>query len=79
MTVEDESIGALQADLLVPVPSSATEIGYLLSGSQDAFASAEEVSFVASDTVSGSIESGALIGNGNADILTVEDPVVGAL
>ena len=79
LTVEDPVVGALKALLLTPVPKGTTEVRHLLSGSQDAFASIDDVSFVASDAISSKVESGALVGDRDADILTVEDPVVRAL
>jgi hypothetical protein len=79
LTVEDPVVGALKALLLTPVPKGTAEVRHFLSGSQDAFASIDDVSFVASDAISSKVESGALVGDRDADILTVEDPIVRAL
>ena len=61
LTVEDESVGTFQTNLLVPIPSATAEVSNLLKRSKFASSSNKSVSFVARNTVSGNVESGALI------------------
>lgn len=77
--VEDPVGRALLADLLVPVPSSTSDIRNSLSGSEDALSVVEIVALVAGKTSASAVKGVALVGDRNTDIFAIEDPVVGAL
>ena len=76
--VEDPSVGALQADLICPVPGSTSGISRLgvVGGREDAGTVNEVVALEAGSAGTGGIVSAALVGNGNADLVGVEDPVL---
>lgn len=67
------------ADLLVPVPSGASNIRNLLSWGESALSVVEIVALVATEASASFIKGVALIGNRHTDVVAVEDPVVGAL
>jgi hypothetical protein len=81
VSIGEPSAGAFQADLVVPVPSSAAEIGGLgiVTIGENALSVFEVVSLEASNTGTGIVVSFAEIGNSNAHFLVVEGPSVGAL
>ncbi len=79
IAVEDPIVGALETDLFVPVPSGASNVRNLLGWGQLTLSVVKVVSVVAAETVSTSVEGGALVGNRDADFVAVEDEVVGAL
>ena len=79
VSVEDPVGRALKAKLLVPVPSSAADIGNLLSGSEDTFSVVQVVSSIARKTSASAIESVALIRDRNTYFIGIENPIVGAL
>lgn len=67
------------ADLLVPVPRAAANVGDLLNWSEDALSVVQVVTLVAAEAGTSVVKGVALIGNRDADLVSVEDPVVGAL
>jgi hypothetical protein len=79
--IEEPSAGAFQADLVVPVPSSASEIGGLgvVTIGENALSVFEVVSLEAGEAGTGIVVSFAEIGDSNAHFLVVEGPSVGAL
>jgi hypothetical protein len=76
---EDPIVGALQTDLSVPVPRGTSYVSDLLNGGEGALSVLEIVSFVAGNTGATVVEGSALVGDGDADFVLVEDPIVGAL
>jgi hypothetical protein len=78
--VEDPSVGALKADLVVPVPGSAAEISWVgvVGKREEALSVVKIVSLVAGEAVSTGIIGCALVSNGHADVLSVEGPSFGA-
>lgn len=79
VVVEDPVAGALETNLLIPVPCSASNVRNLLDWCKDAFSILKVVSNIAGNTSSVFVISIALIGNGDANVVIVEDPVAGAL
>jgi len=81
LVVEDPSGRAFQADLVVPVPGSAAGIGWLgvVGVREEAGALLEVVALVAGLTGTAGIVGLAVVRNGHADLLVVENPQVGAL
>jgi hypothetical protein len=79
VAVEHPIVGTLKTQLLIPVPSGATDIRDLLNGGQDACPINEVISVVAANASSRLIESVALRRNLNTDSLSVEHPIVRAL
>ena len=77
--VENPVGRALEAKLLVPVPSGAADVRDLLSGSEDALSVAQAVASVARKAGASAIESVALIRDRHADFVRIENPVVRAL
>jgi hypothetical protein len=79
--IGEPSAGAFQADLVVPVPSSAAEIGGLgvVTIGENALSVFEVVSLEAGEAGTGIVVSFAEIGNSNTNFLVVEGPSVGAL
>ena len=80
VSVEGPSVGAFQADLVVPIPGSASLISGLgiVGEGEEALSVLEVISFVADGAVAGSVVLLALVGNGNADFVGVEGPSLGA-
>ena len=80
ISVEDPSVGAFQADLVVPVPGSASLISGLgvVGEGEEALSVLEVISFVADGAVTGNVVFLALVSNGDADFVGVEGPSLGA-
>jgi hypothetical protein len=80
VSVENPFARASQADLTVPVPGSAAKISGLsiVEVGEDAFTILEVIALVASSAVAASSVGFALVGNGETDVLGVEDPMAGA-
>jgi hypothetical protein len=78
LRVEDPSIGAFQANLIVPVPSSTAQIGRLsvVGLRKDTFSFFKIVSVVARCAVSIFSMSFALVRNWGTHLVSVEDPSV---
>jgi hypothetical protein len=79
LTVEDKSVGAGQTDLVLPVPSSTTNVSHILDGSEDALSTLKVVANVAAQACTSSVKGIALAGNSYTYAVSVEHPVVGAL
>ena len=77
--IEDPVAGTLEADLLIPIPGRATDIGNLLDGSKHTGSFNEIVTNIAGHTISTLIVSVTLIGDGNTDSVVIEYPIAGAL
>ena len=79
--IEDPSFGAGETFLIVPVPGSAPGVSGLgvVGVREEAGALLEVVALVAGLTGTAGIVGLAVVRNGHADLLVVENPQVGAL
>jgi hypothetical protein len=59
--IEDPVAGALKADLVVPIPSGAADVSDLLGGGQHALSIVKVISYIATQTGSGTVECVALV------------------
>jgi len=80
VSVENPSVGASKADLVVPVPSSTSRVSGLcvVEVRENALSFLEVVALVARGTVSVGSVGHALIRNGDTNVVSVENPSVGA-
>jgi hypothetical protein len=78
--VEEPSLGAGKALLVVPIPGSASGVRGLgvIGGREDASTILKVVSLEAGKASASAIRRSTLIGDGGADLVGVEDPVLGA-
>ena len=78
--VGEPSLRAGKTILIVPIPGSASRVGGLgiVGGREDASSVLEVVALEAGKAVSAGIMRSALIGDGGANLVGVEDPSVGA-
>ncbi len=78
--VEEPSLGASEAFLAVPVPGSAADVGgvSIVEIGEDAGTVLEVVSIEAGEASTTVIVRGALIGDRHADLISIENPVLGA-
>ena len=79
--LEDEALGALEADLVVPVPLGTAEVerGGCVGGGEDAGAVHQVVALEAGKAEAVGVVSAALVADGHTDLFGVEDPVLGTL
>ena len=80
ISVEDPLFRAGEADLVVPVPGGASEVSRLLVviSREDADSIDQVVSLEAGEAVTIIGMRGALVRNGNTNIISIEDPLVRA-
>ena len=78
--VEDPSFGASQADLVVPVPGGASRVSRLgvVEVRENALTLLEIVTLETFSTITAHVMSLALVGDGHADLVSIEGPVLGA-
>ena len=72
---EDVLLGALEADLVLPVPAGTTLIRHLLNGGFNATTVLQSVAFVAAGTCTVAVMTGTLVRDGHTDALRVENPL----
>jgi len=79
--VEDPSFGPSQADLVVPVPGGASRVSRLgvVEVRENALTLLEIVTLETFSTITAHVMSLALVGDGHADLVGVENPSVRAL
>ncbi len=76
-SVEDPTLGAGEADLVVPVPGSAARVGRLgvVGVRENAFSFLEVITLEASGAISVVSVGFALVRNRNTNAVSVEDPL----
>ena len=80
ISILDPSVGADEADLVVPVPGSATKVGgvHVVGGREDALSVVKVITLEASGTISILGMRSTVVRDGHADIVSVEDPLLRA-
>ena len=77
ISILDPSVGADEADLVVPVPGSATKVGgvHVVGGREDALSVVKVITLEASGTISIFGMRSTVVRDRHADFISVEDPL----